>query len=318
MSGDRDRTATQSSTDLSEQQSLSGSTAADGRLPPRSSAVDDEEESVFLKVLLIGEQKCGKTSFLRRYAENKFTTGYKFSIGMDVLEKTVRVNDTLTATLHFWDTAGQERFNAMQPTYYRGAAGAVVVFSWAVPGSFEQVLYWKKRVDTNVVQDNVPVFLVGNKLDLHGDAGAVVQKTDDELDEFCRVNGFVGWQYTSALTGAGIHEAVMGLLDAMLWPHGDAADDGAETAGAAAAAVPGSAPGSAASAADASAAASGEVGAPVAARPAAGGFRTGSKRSGEHRFQTVNRNPSASLSLESDRAPKGPSEGGKSSGCCGS
>ena len=38
-----------------------------------------------------------------------------------------------------WDTAGQERFRSMASAYYRGAAGAVVVYDITRAGTFENI-----------------------------------------------------------------------------------------------------------------------------------------------------------------------------------
>lgn len=57
--------------------------------------------------------------------------------------------------LQIWDTAGQERFRSVTRSYYRGAAGALLVFDITKYVIFNQVLNhlqqsvigWKMHVD---------------------------------------------------------------------------------------------------------------------------------------------------------------------------
>jgi Ras-related protein Rab-11A len=64
-----------------------------------------------------------------------------------------------------WDTAGQERYRAITNAYYRGAAGALLVYDVTSAVSFQHVADWLKELkqyaDTNIV-----ILLVGNKTDL--------------------------------------------------------------------------------------------------------------------------------------------------------
>ena len=67
------------------------------------------------KVLVVGNAKCGKSSFIRRFARDSFDPTYKTTIGADFVQKEIR-----------WKApSAKERANACKTTTALGrAAGA--------------------------------------------------------------------------------------------------------------------------------------------------------------------------------------------------
>lgn len=64
-----------------------------------------------------------------------------------------------------WDTAGQERFDSMTKYYYRDCVGAFLVYDICCRDSFEQVqTVWLKQLRDFIGLD-IPIALLGNKLD---------------------------------------------------------------------------------------------------------------------------------------------------------
>ena len=81
-----------------------------------------------VQVLIVGNGAVGKSSMIQRYCRGSFTKTYKKTIGVDFLEKQLRVHGE-DVRLMLWDTAGQEEFDCLTRAYYRGAQAAVVAFS---------------------------------------------------------------------------------------------------------------------------------------------------------------------------------------------
>ena len=50
------------------------------------------------------------------------------TIGVEFGSKVVTVGGNKSVKLQVWDTAGQERFRSVTRSYYRGAAGALLVY----------------------------------------------------------------------------------------------------------------------------------------------------------------------------------------------
>lgn len=67
-----------------------------------------------------------------------------------------------------WDTAGTERFRSVSRSYYRGAAGAILVYDITSHASFRSIQPFLNDARA-LASPNLSVLLVGNKLDLASD-----------------------------------------------------------------------------------------------------------------------------------------------------
>uniref|UniRef100_A0A8B9R8M0 Ras-related protein Rab-4B n=1 Tax=Astyanax mexicanus TaxID=7994 RepID=A0A8B9R8M0_ASTMX len=79
------------------------------------------------KFLVIGSAGTGKSCLLHQFIENKFKQDSNHTIGVEFGSRVVNVGGK-TVKLQIWDTAGQERFRSVTRSYYRGAAGALLVY----------------------------------------------------------------------------------------------------------------------------------------------------------------------------------------------
>jgi len=69
--------------------------------------------------------------------------------------------------LQVWDIAGQDYARTMARTYYKGAAGCIVMFDLTNRKTMEEARAWKTDVDRKVLLPNsepVPCVLVANKV----------------------------------------------------------------------------------------------------------------------------------------------------------
>ena len=64
-----------------------------------------------------------------------------------------------------WDTAGTEHFRSITRSYYRGAAGALIVYDVTSRASFLHAEEWLKDVRAHA-DPNLTAILVANKVDL--------------------------------------------------------------------------------------------------------------------------------------------------------
>jgi Ras-related protein Rab-32 len=164
---------------------------------------------IVLKVLVLGDPACGKTSIIKRTITNSFSDLHKPTIGVDFHFRKFEVSGTSVA-LQLWDIAGQDRFGALYRIYYRDAFGAMLVFDLSRPETFQSALKWKREIDNKVLLPNgsaLPVILLANKCDLPD-----TRVSKEELDAFCKEHGFIGWYETSAKTNHNIEESVKGLV----------------------------------------------------------------------------------------------------------
>ncbi|XP_030274449.1 ras-related protein rab7 [Sparus aurata] len=123
---------------------------------------------VTLKVILIGNSGVGKSSFMNRYVNHRFTNMYRSTVGTDFLSKTVSI-DGDTVTLQMWDTAGTERFQSLGTPLYRGANCCILVFDVTSRASFSALEGWRKEFLIQAEPEDpagFPFIVLGNKTDL--------------------------------------------------------------------------------------------------------------------------------------------------------
>lgn len=116
------------------------------------------------KLIIIGDSGVGKTNIITRYAKNEFRLNLKATIGVEFCTKLIEINEDIIK-IQLWDTAGQERFRSLTSTYYKGSHGILVVYDITNCDSFSHVSKWIQEIYNNVGND-IPILLIGNKLDL--------------------------------------------------------------------------------------------------------------------------------------------------------
>jgi small GTP-binding protein len=156
-----------------------------------------------LKVLLCGAAAVGKTSLVQRFIKNRFAANYKLTVGVDILTKDVEFRAGEVATLSLWDIGGQQRFEFIRSTFYKGAAGALLVFDLTREQTYSETRKWLTEI-RQFAGEHIPFLLIGNKVDLMEDVGVVIDR--DEVRKFAEAEKS---QYieTSAKTGVNVDEA---------------------------------------------------------------------------------------------------------------
>ncbi|DAZ95993.1 TPA: hypothetical protein N0F65_009294 [Lagenidium giganteum] len=183
---------------------------------------EDDKEAVIMKVLVVGNARCGKTSTIRRFVTKDFTDEYVSTIGADFVEKEIEHDNQLRVHLQLWDIAGQDRFAKLTRAYFREAKGAVIVCDITRENTIDAVMNWKNEIDACCKDlnhgESIPVVLIANKSDLLSnpmgalDIGVNMQKCVDH-------NGIIEWFRASAKNGDHIDDAFQCLLDRMVQDH---------------------------------------------------------------------------------------------------
>jgi small GTP-binding protein len=93
---------------------------------PTSGTVEEKFDYIF-KFIIIGDAGVGKSCILHQFIEGKHKKSSSHTIGVEFGSKILQVGDT-RVKLQIWDTAGQDRYRAVTRSYYRGAAGALIVY----------------------------------------------------------------------------------------------------------------------------------------------------------------------------------------------
>jgi len=159
-----------------------------------------------LKVLLCGPAGVGKTSLIMRFIKSKFQTDYKLTVGVDILTKDVELPNDQICTLSIWDIGGQERFSFIRSTFYKGAAGAMLVFDLSRAATWDEIKNW--RAEVKQFAGDIPFVLIGNKLDLLEDVGEVIDR--DEARAYAESQGSE-YIETSAKSNTNVDDAFITL-----------------------------------------------------------------------------------------------------------
>ncbi len=153
-----------------------------------------------LKLILLGDAAVGKTSIVNRFIKKKFKVDYSHTVGVDISNTEVNLDDDTQVTLSIWDVAGQESFNFMRSNFYYGTDGVILCFDLTRAETFDHIYDWLVEVKKLISQE-VPFILIGNKVDLLADVGQVV--SEEEISNFVEKRNVI-YRETSAKNGTNV------------------------------------------------------------------------------------------------------------------
>jgi small GTP-binding protein len=159
-----------------------------------------------LKVVVVGDSGVGKTCLLLRYVRDVYDPDTQPTLGVEFMTKILET-ERHRIQLQLWDTAGQELFRSVTRGYYRGSAGALLVFDITNHDSFDHISRWLHDV-REVARSDVVTILLGNKVDL-------AERRDvsfEEAQRFAEENKMKYFE-TSAKTGGQIADAINACVD---------------------------------------------------------------------------------------------------------
>lgn len=180
------------------------------------------QNSLFLKVIVVGDSGVGKTSLLNQYCYGKFDYNIRPTVGCDFCLKAFNNYNGRSIRLQLWDVAGQERFHSLSKLYVRGAVGCIIVCDITSEDSLQATLKWRTTIEENadtIDGKQIPIILIQNKSDLLADIPPLELQTfqkPEKLEEFASTHKFFKSFQVSAKTGANIETAIQALLDEML------------------------------------------------------------------------------------------------------
>ncbi|KAJ5708006.1 Ras-related protein RABA1b [Penicillium malachiteum] len=138
------------------------------------SSVPDQDQELgsmydyLAKVILLGPSGAGKSCVLHRFVKNEWRVLSSQTIGVEFSSRIVKLgtgSSRKRIKLQLWDTAGTERFRSVSRSYYRGAAGAILIYDVASYASFAALPTFLMDARA-LASPNLTVLLAGNKADL--------------------------------------------------------------------------------------------------------------------------------------------------------
>ena len=164
-----------------------------------------------LKIIIVGDSGVGKSNFLFRFVENRFSQLYQITLGFDSKTKICALpKSKKKVKLQLWDTAGQERYMSVNKLFFQRVQGIILMYDITRRESYENLNKWVQLINDNTF--NIPVILVGNKID-DEDENRIVRA--EEGRTFAENNGYLFYE-ASALSGKNVNNVIYDLSEAII------------------------------------------------------------------------------------------------------
>lgn len=134
-----------------------------------------------MELTLVGLQNSGKTTLVNVIATGQFTEDRIPTVGFN-MKKVTKGN----VTIKLWDIGGQARFRSMWERYCRGVSAIVYVVDAANPEKFADAKTELHSLLSKAPLENIPLLVLGNKIDLPGALGV------EEIAEVLGLSAFDG------------------------------------------------------------------------------------------------------------------------------
>lgn len=139
--------------------------------------------SVAKKIVLLGHFGVGKTSIIRQFVSNEFSSDYKVTIGVHILKKEVLIDDKNLVSLILWDIEGTNDVELINKSYLLGSDQFVFTYDISRPATYINLLNQIEKLKLKHPKTSFKI--IGNKVDListvdinNEDYKKIISKTD--------------------------------------------------------------------------------------------------------------------------------------------
>lgn len=134
-----------------------------------SESIPKDVERVKIKICLVGDEKVGKTSLIRKYVLDQFDDKYIRTIGAKVCKKEVTIpisrSKEARVDMTIWDIMGKKSIaDLYKDAYFTGAQGILAVCDVTRRNTLTGLEGWISGAMH--IAGNVPVHILVNKIDL--------------------------------------------------------------------------------------------------------------------------------------------------------
>ena len=175
-----------------------------------------------LKLLTLGDTSVGKSSFIVKFTEDKFSYNYVATMGLDFKQKVIKLQNGVLVHLRIFDTAGQERFKSISLNFIKKANGILLLYDISNKASFDSVNKWIDSIN-DVAKEKISIVLVGNKCDLEDERMVTKEEGQKKASEL-----EIPFLESSCKDGINIFEAFEKLSEEVLKKGGHINNDGGE------------------------------------------------------------------------------------------
>lgn len=153
---------------------------------------DNQTYNKSIKILLLGESKTGKTSFIRRLCFNDFNEEFSPTNIIEYNDYFIKMNDYILR-MQIWDIPGKEENNLIIKNHSQSTDYAIYFYSVDDKQSFNKICDWYNSLhnkNSNNEISNINSILLGNKKDLSDDKKIITYEQGKNLAKQYKFNLF--------------------------------------------------------------------------------------------------------------------------------
>ena len=174
----------------------------------------ESDFETLIKLCIIGDSSVGKSNFLFKFIEGQFSPLHVATIGFDYKSRIITLpNFKKKVKLQIWDTAGQEKYMSVNKNLFQRVQGVILMYDITFRETFERLNIWLNIIKQ--MTNDIPIVLVGNKLDLEDneDDGRIIEYGEGE--DFAKENDFDFFE-VSAKNGTNVEKAFISIAEKIL------------------------------------------------------------------------------------------------------
>ena len=174
----------------------------------------ESDFETLIKLVIIGDSGVGKSNFLFKFIEGQFSPLHVATVGFDYKSKIITLPQSKKKVkLQIWDTAGQEKYMSVNKNLFQRVQGVILMYDITSRETFERLNIWLNIIKQ--MTNDIPIVLVGNKLDLEDneDDGRIIEYGEGE--DFAKENDFDFFE-VSAKNGTNVEKAFISIAEKIL------------------------------------------------------------------------------------------------------
>jgi len=174
----------------------------------------ESDFETLIKLAIIGDSGVGKSNFLFKFIENKFSPLHVATVGFDYKSKVcILPQSKKKVKLQIWDTAGQEKYMSINKNLFQRVQGIILMYDLTKRDTFERLPIWLNIIKQMTCE--IPIILVANKLDEENneETGRIIDTSEGEA--FAKENDFQFLE-ASGMDGTNVEKAFLTIAELII------------------------------------------------------------------------------------------------------
>ncbi|CAF4669933.1 unnamed protein product, partial [Rotaria sp. Silwood2] len=164
-----------------------------------------------LKILLVGDSATGKYCYVKRLTHNVFSNDTRKNEEYDIISTKIKLDEHTEIPIQIINISGSQCGKTKIKTYINNIDGYIIMFDVTRAETYDNIMMWKKFINSVKQTNNLPCLLLANKCDLEEDQG--LNSVMASMDNYCQAIGFCGYYKISNIDNINIEESIRTLIN---------------------------------------------------------------------------------------------------------